>query len=278
MNARRAALLFGLPLLCIAAGLGAGLLALRGAWRASYIEGIVLDSSGVPLAGAEVAVSNRGWGYIDGRLVWDKDFVYSATTGPDGRFRIEYQVGSSAHVLASAGGHQPYDGWHDSNSTITIRLKKVVANYRRLPHGMLEIGMRDFKPYGWDFSEGRTTSDPGAADLFPDIAGLRSGPAPFLLQAPGGIIFVPEATLGGGEDPLVFVDTAPTDGYAPSIMFDPQQRGGIYFVKTRLGKFAKLVSTSTTSGSEADARRGTWGIRLEYVYNPDGSPNLVFQR
>ncbi len=278
MSFRPACLFFGLLVLGIV--LGIGVFVARAGQRGSYIEGMVVDSStGAPLPGVSVAVSNRGWGFIDGRLVWDKDFVYETATDVAGRFRIVYQVGSSAHVLASKAGYEPYDDWHNSNSTITIRLKKLTGSYRPLPHGILELGMRDYKPYGWVFSERQITFDREEADLFPDADGTGNGPAStFSLYAPGGIIFVPEAALGAG-DSLVFADTAPSGGYVPSITFDPQQKGGIYFVKTRNGRqYTKFVATSTTSGSEADIRRGTWGLRLEYVYNPDGTPTLIFQR
>src|SRR5687767_3476981 len=51
------------------------------------VSGIVQDaSSGRPLAGAKVELSNRGWGSRDGQIVWDAEQVARTTTDGDGRF------------------------------------------------------------------------------------------------------------------------------------------------------------------------------------------------
>jgi hypothetical protein len=269
--------LFGLALICVFAVIFVSVV--RSAMASHYIEGTVVDSSGAPLSGVTVAVSNRGWGFSSGGLVWDKAYVYQTTSDSSGRFRIAYDVGGSAHVIATAPGYQPYDGWHDHNSTVTLRLKQHNARYVPLPNGILELGTRNGKPYGWIFAEQRTTFDPQAADLFPQITGpLRSTEVDFTLQAAGGIARLTNEQLGASADPLVYADAAPTQGYTSSLPFDPQP-GGVYFVKTRDGqRFAKFATSFVTVGSEQEIRQGNWGVRLEYVYNPSGSPDLTFQR
>jgi hypothetical protein len=104
---------------------GAGfLLALRVFTGSSYIAGTVVDArTGAPLAGVAVAVSNRGWGVVNGQLVWDKDYVYPTVSDQQGRFRIAFDVGSSAHVKATKAGYQPHDSWYESNRVITITLQ-----------------------------------------------------------------------------------------------------------------------------------------------------------
>src|SRR3954452_25246886 len=79
---------------------GAGFLfATHGFTGPRYIEGTVIDGrTRAPGAGAAVMVSNRGWGWINGQLVWDKDYVYPTVSDPNGKFRIGFDVGSSAHV------------------------------------------------------------------------------------------------------------------------------------------------------------------------------------
>jgi hypothetical protein len=100
------------------------LLVTQGFGGTSYIEGTVVDSStGAPLQGAAVAVSNRGWGFINGQLVWDKDYVYPTVSDQNGRFRIVFDVGSSAHVKATKAGYLAQDNWYERNTTITITMK-----------------------------------------------------------------------------------------------------------------------------------------------------------
>ena len=96
-----------------------------------YIDGVVLDSrSRMPLPGGDVAVRNRGWGFVAGRLVWDKDYGYPAISDPTGRFQIGDDVGASAHVTATKQGYQPYEHWYESNSNLTIALNRR----RPVPH------------------------------------------------------------------------------------------------------------------------------------------------
>lgn len=278
MKRNRVLVFFGLPAICLIAALC--MLLVRSTMASSYIEGTVIDNSTqAPISGVTVAVSNRGWGFADGGLVWDKDYVYQTTTDHLGRFRIAYRVGSSAHVIATQPGYQPHDDWHDRNSTITIRLKQRNASYVPLPHGVLELGVRNAKPYGWIFADQRITFDLQEADLFPQFIGpLDGAEIEFTLHAPGGITFLANEQGGLGTDLLPFADEAPSIGYTPTLLFDDQQ-GGVYFVKTRDGqRFAKFATSFTTVSSEQAARQGTWGVRFEYVYNPDGSRNLTFQR
>lgn len=266
--------LVGLALIGGIAMLAVGMV--RSAMAAHSIQGTVIDPSGAPLADVTVAVRNRGWGRENGQLVWDKEYVFQTTSDGAGQFSVTYDVGSSAHVTATAPGYQPYEGWHDHNSTLTIRLKPLNAQYVALPSGILEIGMRNGAPYGWVFAEQRITFDPQEADLFPQFPGpLRSADVDFTLQAAGGIARLTHTSMGA--DPLVFADAAPTQGYTASLPFEGQG-GGVYFVKTRDGRFAKFATSMLTVGSEQEIRQGTWGARFEYVYNPSGSPDLTFQR
>lgn len=121
----KVALAIGVPAtLCICGALF--LFATHVFTRTSYIEGVVLDSrTRAPLPGVAVEVSNRGWGFVNGQLVWDKDYVYPTVSDQNGRFHIVFDVGSSAHVKAAKAGYQPHDNWYDSNSTITIALTGI---------------------------------------------------------------------------------------------------------------------------------------------------------
>lgn len=280
MNINRVILLVGVPLLCVTTALFTVVMRSVMGIGAGYIQGMLVDNNnGQPLQGVAVAVSNRGWGVVNGQLVWDKDYVYQDITDGNGRFRVVFRVGSTAHVIVRQEGYQSYDAWHDRNSTITIRLQRTISDYRPLPHGILEIGMRDSQPYGWIFMEQRTTTNRREADIFPELTGPRIEPGrAFRLQVLGGIMFVTSEALSAGGDPLVYANVAPEQGYVTEVWFDLYQEGGIYFVRTRDGAYAKFVSLSMTTGSEADIRQGNWSVHFEYVHNPDGSRNLAFQR
>ncbi len=118
----------GLTTLCLCGALF--LVATQVFMGGSYIDGTVVDSStGAPLQGVAVEVSNRGWGFVDGQLVWDKDYVYPTVSDQNGRFHIVFNVGSSAHVKAAKAGYQPHDGWYERNNQITIMLKQINPTY-----------------------------------------------------------------------------------------------------------------------------------------------------
>ncbi len=94
----------------------------------SFIDGTVRDrDTKAPIAQAQVVVSNRGWGFIDGQLVWDKDFVYATMSDQGGRFHVDFQVGPSAHVIVTADGYSQFDDYFDKNTTVVIDLTRTLG-------------------------------------------------------------------------------------------------------------------------------------------------------
>jgi hypothetical protein len=121
----KVALAIGVLLILCMGGAGV-LLVGQGFAGTSYIDGRVVDSrTGTPLQGAAVVVSNRGWGFLNGQLVWDKDYVYPTVSDQNGQFHIVFDVGSSAHVKTAKAGYLPQDSWYERNSTITIPLQAI---------------------------------------------------------------------------------------------------------------------------------------------------------
>ncbi len=252
-----------------------------------YIEGIVTDfNTKKPIPDAQVTVSRIGWGIRDGSLVWDKAYVYEGRTDQYGNFKIAYG-GSSAEVSLTKEGYNTYRGYHDSNNRLIIKIKKHNPQYVALSKGLLEIGVQNFRPYGWNFAEQRITFNQAEADLFP-LFDNQSNFEHIRLETTGkgGIAFVSVAELGVSSDFLVYTDMAPNEGYTPTVELnlrrDSEGPAGVYFIRTHEGEhFAKLYfgpSGYGLVGSEQDNRQGTWGLQLEYVYNPQVSRNLEFQK
>ncbi len=61
-----------------------------------------------------------------------------------------------------------------------------------------------------------------------------------------------------------------------------QQSAAVFFVRNQDGhhhaKFFFNPRTYGTEGSERDYEKGNWALMLEYVYNPDPSRNLPFEK
>jgi hypothetical protein len=106
---------------------------------------------------------------------------------------------------------------------------------------------------------------------------LRLKPITFRTSGAGGVRFVPKEELGVDAHFLVYTDRAPTDGYAETAVIDFASEGGVFFVRTRDGEhFAKFEFTPGAFMQMA----GPGVVRdlsLHYVYNPDGSRNLLYQ-
>lgn len=70
------------------------------------LEGTLRDgTSGAPVAAARVTLHWRGWGWVDGTAVWDKDKSETTVTGPDGRFRFRHDGGIGIDAVAPS--HRP---------------------------------------------------------------------------------------------------------------------------------------------------------------------------
>ena len=238
------------------------------------VDGRVVDhASGRPVAGAVVTMTGRGWGVSDGQLVWDRDFAVYALSDGGGRFRARVR-GGSVRVAAEADGYVRYGGWLDGDRA-ELRLQPRRATSPDLVHGFLEVGVRGGVPYGWVLAEARATTVRDSADLFPQV-GPADSDAELALLAPGGVAFVSSDAFGPVDDPLVYVDEAPPRGYAPARRVRPGELG-VFFVRARDGRLAKLAANPVILGSTREAVAGTRGFRFEYVYNPSAGTDLAYR-
>jgi hypothetical protein len=244
------------------------------------IRGEVTDyESGEPIRGATVTAVRSGWGVSNGQLVWDKDRSVSVMTDVGGAFAVDVRSGSSVKLRAQAGGYQRFEASYSFRDRPELHLKRRVELERRLPVGFLRLGVRDDGTmYGWDFSSGELATSPEEADIFPvSVDREARGPLTFRASGAGGVRFVPKEELGVDALFLVYTDRAPTDGYAETAVIDFESEGGVFFVRTRDGEhFAKFEFTPDAFMQMADPGV-VRDLSLHYVYNPDGSRNLLYQ-
>jgi hypothetical protein len=242
--------------------------------RPRNVDGRVVDhASGRPVAGAVVTLTSRGWGISDGELVWDKAFATHTVSDAGGRFRARVR-GDGVRVAAEADGYVPYGGWLEERQA-ELRLQPRRVTSLDLVHGFLEVGVRGGVAYGWVLAEARATTARDSADIFPQVV-PAGGDAELLLRAPGGIAFVSSEAIGLVDDPLVYADEAPARGYAAARRVRPGETG-IFFVRARDGRFAKLAANPLVLGSTREAAAGTRGYRFEYVYNPWAGTELAYR-
>lgn len=244
------------------------------------VSGHVLDyNTGAPIAGVDVRVSQSGWGLSNGGLVWDKSYVTSGRSDGSGAFTVHYSVGSSAKVTASHAEFSEFQHSYEANSVITIKLKRLAADYVPLPTRYASVGVQtDGRFIGWDFASASAVTNADSADIIatfvdPDTRGTIRVSA----HGRGGLAFVPQQALGVDDDFLVFADSAPETGYVRDATLDFGSAGGLLFVRTRDGEhYAKLEFTPSgfASSGSSTVRRS---LDLRSVYNPVSSRSLRYQ-
>lgn len=244
------------------------------------VRGTVDDyETGEPIVGAEVTSVEHGWGFRGGSLVWDADKSTTVTTDADGAFTATFRYGTSVRLRVRRPGYQAFEADYRRGADARIRLKRRIEGVRPLPDGFLRMGLReDGTTYGWDFSRGEIATAPEEADLLPVAIGegMRDSIV-FRTPGEGGVRFVPASRIGVDNLFLVFTDEAPADGYEQTSVIDFESEGGVYFVRTRDGaRYAKFEFKPSAFSMSADPGV-VRDLSLHFVYNPDGSRNLLYQ-
>ena len=259
-------------------------LAGSGCFGERFIEGQVIDyETRQPVAGVRVILQQRGWKFTGG-VTWDHLYPFETVSDSQGNFRVAYNVGTSASLRSEKVGYVNFDGWFEPNSNIVLYVKRKDPAYIKPEFGMLRLGIQGFKPFGWIFSEKRITFNPEEADIFPQFnSSFDRKSIGLFVGGSGGLYFVSEEKLEVGYDHLVYTDEAPTTGYVDSAHLDFHQRtSGVFFVRNRGGQhYAKFFFNprgTTTEGGERGYKKGNWALMLEYVYKPDPSRNLKFEK
>ena len=259
-------------------------LAGSGCFGDRFIEGQVIDyETRQPVAGVRVILQQTGWNF-SGSITWDHTYTFESVSDAQGNFRVVYDVGTSARVKTEKEGYVRFRGWFEPGSTVVLQIKSKDPAYVRPEFGVLKLGIRGFQPFGWMFSEKRITFNPDEADVFPQFdSSFDRKNIGLATVGGGGLHFVSEEKLGIRFDHLVYTDQAPANGYTDSVRMDFNQKlAGVFFVRHRDGrhhaKFLFNPRAYGTEGGERDYKKGNWALMLEYVYNPEPSRNLRFER
>lgn len=194
----------------------------------SGISGEVRDAtSDRPIANAEVAVTTSGWGIRDGGLVWDKDSTHRATSGADGKFRVE-EVDGGHRLAVRAAGYAPLMTSLCSNSPMVVRIGgpfDAADPGKQMRLGTGPNGAR----FGWHFGNATLVPEP-QADLI--LAGrLSENGTVARLVAPAGLAF-----RGGTGNP----PAPPHSGYARELAIDLLDCGWL-FVRTGGGAIVPVL-------------------------------------
>lgn len=255
-----------------------------GCFGERFIEGQVIDyETRQPVSGVRVILQQRGWKFTGG-VTWDHLYPFETVSDSQGNFRVAYNVGTSARLHSEKEGYVNFDGWFEPNSTVVLYVKQKDSAYVRPQFGMLKLGIQGYKPFGWIFSEKRITFNPDEADVFPQFSSSfdRKNIGIFVAGS-GGLHFISEEQLEVRFDHLVYTDQAPDTGYADSARLNFNQKtAGVFFVRNRDGQhYAKFFFNprgTASEGGERGYKQGNWALMLEYVYNPDPSRNLQFEK
>ena len=87
------------------------------------LSGVVLDCiTNQPVANVEVSTNQRGWGFIEGSLVWDKDYISKTTTSSSGEFTTTYSAGGTADIKASKEGYITAQQFENPKERMVVRI------------------------------------------------------------------------------------------------------------------------------------------------------------
>lgn len=249
-----------------------------------FIEGQVIDyKTRQPVARVRIILQQSGWKFTGG-VTWDHTYYFESVSDSQGNFRVVYNVGTSAKLHSEKEDYVNFDGWFEPNSTIVVYVKQKDPAYVRPQFSLLKLGIQGFQPFGWIFSEQRITFNPDEADVFPQFdSSFDRKNIGLTATGGGGFHFISEEKLGVRSDHLVYTDQAPATGYTDFVRLDFNQKSaGVFFVRNRDGhhhaKFLFNPRSYGGEGSERDYEKGNWALMLEYVYNPDPSRNLQFEK
>lgn len=93
--------------------------------RTKTINGRVIDcATSTPIVGATVTAAQSGWGFRNGQLVWDKNYITAVPTDSAGSFILSYRVGSSATLIATASGYLTAQQYEYPGRAKTIRMRR----------------------------------------------------------------------------------------------------------------------------------------------------------
>lgn len=248
------------------------------------VEGTVVDyDTREPVPNVRVQTRQYGWKITRDSVVWDHPTVYDTLTDAQGRFRLVYEGADSAKLQATRKGYVPFTHWYEADSAAVIKIKRKDPQRQPVKFGLMRIGVENHQPFGWSFKEGRRALDPEEADVFP-MFGSRTdwNHIRLAVSGGGGLQFVSGPELEVEGDYLVYTDRAPPEGYAENLSMNFDEPGGVYFVRTRDGRhYAKFEFDPTrlaTEGGSSGYTQGNWALLLVYVYNPEGSRYLKYEK
>jgi len=248
-----------------------------------FVEGTVVDyDTREPVAGVQVQARQTGWLISTQGLHWDHTYTFDAVTDRNGRFHLDYDVGDSAKIQATHDDYVTFIHWYAPDSTPVLKLKRKNPGHVPPRYGVLRLGVEQHRPFGWKFAERRVTFDPEEADVFPVFESETDWNRLSLTAGGGGgLRFVSAGELEVEGDYLVYTDRAPQQGYADNLDLNFEQAGGVYFVRTGDGRYAKFEFDPTrlaTEGGTSGYTQGNWSLLLVYLFNENGSRYLKYER
>lgn len=204
------------------------------------VSGTIIDAdTDSPVPGATVDLFTSGWGWRDGRLVWDKTTRHRAKSDRQGKFRLPVSGGINL-TIAAAG----YPVTVTSLCSVPARVR-TGGPYSDQKVRQVVVGVGpDRSPIGWRFDDGgsRVPAPQGDIKLVGPPPDWRERSA--LFEAPHGMRFVP----GDGNPP-----PPPAAGYAERLNVDFNACGWL-FIRTGDGPTA-AVNPNAAAQQDPDGGR-----------------------
>ncbi|WP_119155759.1 carboxypeptidase-like regulatory domain-containing protein [Caldimonas tepidiphila] len=244
--------------------------------------------SGEPVPEATVTITQRGWGWSEGQLVWDRSYRARTRTGAEGRFELPLPApglaGSGATLEVEREGFQRLTEV-PAHAGAELLLQTLPVPAASVPGGHAMLGtLADGRMFGWSFVENRPVADPAQADLFPLRIGRDAPQLELSAPAGGGLQFLSQAAQRIASPSyghlLRYAEQAPADGYAARLRLDAGTPGTI-FVRTRDARHAKLAFDPSGFASVAGRVDGldapvAHALLLPFAYNPRPGRALPF--
>jgi hypothetical protein len=159
------------------------------------VSGVVQDAgTSRPVAGATIELSNNGWGFRNGQLVWDAETISRAVTDPEGRFAFAADGGAGLRVSAP---HQAIVRTSlCSRSPMIVRIGGPYPDLRADKRLFLDPGLQ---------SESDGAAQPASAQgLGLGVSASPSDESRLRIEAKGGIAFIEGTGVIPAPPPLPY--------------------------------------------------------------------------
>jgi len=220
---------------------------------------------------------------VSGALNFFSSYQYEGVTDDSGRFSV-ISFHNNKGQLSILGGQNfaPIQTEIRAGKPRIILVKSIVT---KSTLGMFHswVGIKNGRPFGWNFERNSPALNAEEADIFPKLPDESPETRKLTLSANprGSIAFVDASAYGlhdfTGFTLLFYADTVPEALWKSEVTCDLMNANGWVFIKTAEGNYAKIVCNSRSFiTSQSPSSDTDWATGLQTVFNPSSGHSVSY--